>query len=460
MIAPRPLRTVLAALALLAPPATALSAQTTLRDLVAIARSSAYGNRMARAAADAAHARTLTPTAGIAPAARLDIAAVRTTDPIGAFGTTLRQRGVTPAAFDPNALNFPAPVSNYSAGIVVEQPLFNADAWAGRGAARAAAAAATHQSRWTEQQTTGDVIRAWYGAVLAREKVATLAVARTTVLAHLEQARAMLASGLATKADLLLAQVRLGEVSAQLAQAESDAAVALEQLDLLAGRDIGAPALPNGLPSRDTLRHVLSSLPAQAATRADLQSADAQTRAAERDLMRTRAALLPRVNGFARWDWNSALRPWAGQENWTAGVAVSVPLLNIASQLGETGQAAARRREAAAGREAAHARAALDRQHTAAGIALALRQLDLTEQTIAQAEEAHRLVSRRYEGGLSTIAELLSTQSTLTQSRLNDAAARWGAIDAAVRRLHALGADPEQLVPLDSNAAVAVTGSR
>ncbi|MDX2183770.1 MAG: TolC family protein, partial [Gemmatimonadaceae bacterium] len=169
---------------------------------------------------------------------------------------------------------------------------------------------------------------------------------------------------------------------------------------------------------------------------------------------------LPRVNGFARWDWNSALRPWAGQENWTAGIAVSLPLLHLASQLGETGQAAARRREATAGREAAHARAELDRQQTAAGIAVALRQLDLTEQTIAQAEEAHRLVSRRYEGGLSTIADLLSAQSTLTESRLRDAAARWQAIDAAVRRLHALGADPAPLVALDTPAAVAVDGSR
>ncbi|MDX2185128.1 MAG: hypothetical protein SFW08_14215, partial [Gemmatimonadaceae bacterium] len=136
MIAPPSLRSLVAGLALLPPLVTPLLAQTTLRELVAAARATGYGSRMARAAADAAQARTLAPTAGIAPSARVELAAVRTTDPIGAFGTTLRQRGVTPAAFDPNALNFPAPVSNYSAGLVVEQPIFNADAWAGRGAAR------------------------------------------------------------------------------------------------------------------------------------------------------------------------------------------------------------------------------------------------------------------------------------------------------------------------------------
>src|SRR6476619_5664017 len=100
-------------------------AQLTLRQALDDADRLAYGNRIAAANSGAQSAAALVPLKGILPSIRIEAGYIRTTDPIGVFGTTLRQRTITQANFDPQRLNFPAPVGNYQSGIVVEQPIFN-----------------------------------------------------------------------------------------------------------------------------------------------------------------------------------------------------------------------------------------------------------------------------------------------------------------------------------------------
>jgi outer membrane protein TolC len=173
---------------------------------------------------------------GILPNVRVEAGYIRTTDPTAVFGTTLRQGAVTQASFDPQRLNHPGATGNYQTGIVVEQPLVNADAWAGRRAAVYAAAATRAAEQWTQLSTRADVVRAYYGAVLAAERVAALRAAARAAHAHVAQAEAMVKQGLVTKSDALLASVRAGDVDAQLAEAEGSAVTTRRQLAVLLGR--------------------------------------------------------------------------------------------------------------------------------------------------------------------------------------------------------------------------------
>ena len=86
---------------------------------------------------------------------RFDAGFVRTTDPIGAFGTTLRQRTITQQDFDPRLLNYPAATNNYTGAMVLEQPLFNADALVGRRAATHAGDAARASADWASDRDAG-----------------------------------------------------------------------------------------------------------------------------------------------------------------------------------------------------------------------------------------------------------------------------------------------------------------
>ena len=78
-------------------------AQLTLRDAFAEAGRAGYTNRIAAGNTAAQRAQTLAPLKGILPNVRVEAGYIRTTDPIGVFGATLRQRAVTQANFDPAA---------------------------------------------------------------------------------------------------------------------------------------------------------------------------------------------------------------------------------------------------------------------------------------------------------------------------------------------------------------------
>ena len=455
--AARILSVALAGLAALATPSAA-HAQLTLRDAFREADAGAFANRVAAGTADAQRAQALAPLAGILPSARIEAGYARTTDPIGAFGTTLRQRAVTPAAFEPARLNRPAPVGNYAGALVLEAPIANADAWAGRRAAVGAAHASQAAADWTRIATHTDVIRAWYGAVLAAERARTLESAARAAQAHAAQAATLVRNGVATRSDALLASVRAGDVEAQLAEARGAVSTARRQLALVLGRadgDAADLAAPATLPASARIRAVVAAdtLAVADGARADVQAARLGLDAARADRRRARAAYLPRVNSFARYDWNSPDLPYGGNRNWTVGVMATVPLLGSAGELSDVRATAAREAAARAQAEGAVARAALEVEQSRTTLAVALQRLDIAERAAVQSAEAHRIVERKYAGGLATVVELLDAQAVETGSALALSAARYGAIVAAAERRQALGGDPATLAELDEPGA-------
>jgi outer membrane protein TolC len=448
-----------------AQPAPVPPAPLRLTDALAEADTRAFANRQATAAADADRARSGLPLKGILPSARVEGGFIRTTDPIGAFGTTLRQRLVSPAAFDPARLNFPAPVNNVQGGVVLEVPLLNGDALTGWRAARSAADASSAVADWTSIGTRANVVRAYYGAVLAQEKVAMLEQAQGAAESAVRQVESMVRQGLVTKADALQAQVRAGDVAAQLLSARHDARSAQQQLAVLLGRRDAAPVtLPASLPS-DTAVRALASAPVSDSTslaaatlqRDDVRAARFGAQAARADQQRATATLLPRVNGFARYDWNSPSTLYAGRPNWTVGVMASWSLFGGGSELADMAGTAARARSARAGEEAARAMALAEADAAARAVTLAMERLDLAALAAAQSREAHRLVEKRYAGGLATIAELLAAETSATGAALAHAAARYALIEAVAMHRRAIGADPGALATLD--AAVSTVNS-
>src|SRR5690606_1456188 len=115
---------------------------------------------------------------------RLESGYGRTTDPIGAFGTTLRQRAIRQQNFDPARLNHPAAATAWTGAVVLEQPLVNVNAWLGRQAAAHATEAREASSSWAHAATRVDVVRAYYGAVLSAQRVETLEVALEAARGH------------------------------------------------------------------------------------------------------------------------------------------------------------------------------------------------------------------------------------------------------------------------------------
>lgn len=440
-----------------APAAAPAPRVLSLADALREADRHAFTNRIAGAATDADRARARLPLRGILPSARIEAAAIRTTDPIGAFGTTLRQRLVTPAAFDPARLNNPVAVTNAQGGLVFELPLLNADAWTGGRAARASADATAATSDWTVKTTRANVVRAYYGGVLAVEKIRTLEQAQRAAEAALRQVQSMLRQGIVTKADALQASVRATELASQLLAARNDVITAQQQLGMLLGRTDGTlPPLPDALPSDSVVRRVAerdttpNDVASTVSERADVRAANAGVRAAVSDRQRAASTMLPRLNSFARYEWNAPNGLFAGRKNWTVGLTASWSLFGGGSELADLAGATARAMGAAAGAQTARMQSTLEADAARRGVAVALLRLSLAEQADLQSREAHRLVERRYIGGVATIAELLGAEASATGSTLAHSAARYALLDALATHRRASGADPAELSLLES----------
>ncbi len=284
---------------------------------------------------------------------------VRSNDPLAAFGYTLQQRGVTLASFDPASLNYPAPVTNWNGGFVAEVPLINVDAWYGRAAASSAAAAATSERRvdargapgWTSSAPTS-------GPSSPASRPRTLVTAAKAARAHVRQAESMVANGMATRSDALLASVQAGQVDAQLIGATGEARIARQRLAVLLGQPGDTTfTLPDSLPSAATIRALSPRRPGpdSAGARLDVTAAQLGVEAAQRDVRRATAKYLPRLNGFGRYDWNSPDQPFGGQGSYTVGIMASWSPFSGASEIAARQEARGRAEAASAGAEAADA---------------------------------------------------------------------------------------------------------
>ena len=429
--------------------AAPLAAQQPLSLTQALEKAQAanFGNRIAAAQARGASSQQLAALRGILPTVRLEAGYVRTTDPVGAFGITLRQRSISQQDFDPQQLNYPPAADNYTGSVVVEAPLLNVDAHVGRRAAAKAAGAADASAAWAVTQTKVDVIRAYYGAVLAAEKVVTMEAALHAARAHVRQAELMAKAGLVTRSDALLADVKTGEIETRLLEARGELRLAQQGLAVLLGEPAATYELPQLLPDAGQVRAILPLAEPSTSVegRSDVTAARNGARAAELDATRATTLYLPKLNGVARYDWNSATRLYGGDNNWSVGVMASWTPFAGASEVAERRAASARAMAGNAALAAARAQADLELSKAAIEREVALSRLDIAERSLRQSMEAHRIITRKYEGGLASVVELLDGAAVETGARLSFSHARYTGIMAAAESLKARGADPADI---------------
>ncbi len=158
------------------------------------------------------------------------------------------------------------------------------------------------------------------------------------------------------------------------------------------------------------------------------------------------------MNSFARLDWNSPDQPFGGRNNWTIGVMATWSPFSGAAEVAERRGTASRAQAARALQDGAQAQAALQDVQSRSAIEVALARLSIAERGVTQATDAHRIVARKYDGGLAAITELLDASTAEVHARLGESAARYALITAIAGRLRAIGNTPAWLSRLDTNS--------
>jgi len=409
-----------------------------------------YSGRIARGRLEERSGQELSSLQGMLPTVRAEGGWSATDDPLGAFGTRLRQRSITMASFDPSALNDPSRASGWNAALVAEVPLVNVDAWKGRAAASGAVEAARRRLEAERIRARSETTRAYFDAVLAQAAVRTWRGALEAAQAHSNQAASGNREGTVLRSDLLLSEVRVGEIEASLAKAQSDSSLALRRLAFAMGASTASAGPLEGFPASQALREAVAGLP-KSRRRPEEEAGHAESKAAALDAERVGAALLPRLNGIARMDWNASGSPFSKDPSWTVGIQASWTL-HATGEAGDRRAARARAEEARAMDAMTRARLDLEEESLESDLKVALRRLEIVEAAVSQTTEAHRLTGRRYQEGLATMAETLQAAALETSSRLSLESARHDVV-LGLSDLSALrGLNPDRLENLTKTA--------
>jgi outer membrane protein TolC len=400
----------------------ALEGNSDLRIAAARARAAREGARMAESF--------------IWPVVGAEAGSVRSNDPVAAFGTRLRQGRFGEADFAIDALNSPDPITDWSAAVGGQWSVLDPARWAGREAASLRADAAELGLERREEATLFQTRVLYFQALQAQAQLDATVTAEAAARATVELFGARREQGLMTDADLYQAEAELAGAEARTIQAEQVNQDARSRLGIF----LGLP--PNRLPEPvDSLLREVSTVESGALElegRGDLMAMDRLARAAQARVTQANRSWLPSLQAFGRLSTHASEAFGSREGNWTVGMQVSWPVF--------TGFA--RRSAARAAREEERAvRLELDRAVRQAhaevaeatrGVRSALGQVEATESASRAADEARRLVERRFQEGMATAVDLLQAEARAVDMRTRSIDARASYL-IAVARLEFVG---------------------
>lgn len=396
----------------------------TLEEAVAHALDRNRGLAAARARADAARLGAEAESGYLFPSVQATAGALRTTDPVAAFGTRLRQARFTAADFDPAALNDPDAIADWSAGVAARWELARPDRWVARDAARSRSEAADAVLDRTREATVYRTRILFADALRAEAAVNAMDAALAAAGATRDRVARRVEEGMGTDADLLQAEAAVSDLTARRRAAVAALDDARDALGAQMGWEPGrmpAPVPPVGDPGprRDAAGEMLpTDTPHERGgagelveRRGDLVAGRAGVEAARAEARTLTARRLPGLDAYGMVSTHAGTLTGSREANWTVGVELSVPLFTgfSLSRGAEAARAQARaleleqhQREADARREVQSARRSVEA--AADGLVAARDARDA-------AVEAARLLGRRYEEGMATVADLLQAQA-------------------------------------------------
>ena len=259
-----------------------------------------------------------------------------------------------------------------------------------------------------------------YYSVLANQRL--LQVADETVRQnqkHLEEAQARFQVGLAPRFDVTQARVQLSTAQLNQVTARNNVALARETLRTAMGVTGPFPFVLVDTLQRGTLTLNDEALLTQAYThRPELQSIQAQQRAATEQVSALQKQYLPSITGNAQYNWSG--REYPLQQGWLWAVTLTFPLFDDFQVVGQVGEAKANLRGLQAQEDNLRQQIALEVRQSFLNVQQAEESIGVSEQTVGQAQENLAIAEGRYAAGVGNIIELTDAQVLLTSAQANN----------------------------------------
>jgi outer membrane protein len=338
--------------------------------------------------------------------------------PTQTFMMKLDEGRFSQSDFQINNLNHPSAHNDFRTALTIQQPLYQPSTAPLHEMAVKDAEKGALELEGTRQSIAFQVFRTYLEAQKTAAQLIAAEKSMGEARENMRLATVRSEAGVGLKSDELRARTHLSTMESQLITANNNLVLAQMRLAMVVGLKQGRiePAEPftgfsgsfqaqqltaSALENRTDLRHA----------RTDLERSDAAIKLA-------RSAYLPSLGAFASYQMNAEHTPFGSDNDaWSAGVSLKWQLFDGFRRCREGDRATAGRSAAAATLEHSAQEIAYQVQESLLRREEMEKRRDVARHALLDAEETVRLLSRRFENSLATMAELLDAQSALNQTR-------------------------------------------
>ncbi|BCS52552.1 TolC family protein [Geobacter sp. SVR] len=426
---------ILAIVLLIPGPANSESLKLSLRESIAMALGTSHRIKAASSGVQAAQQNAAAVESRYYPGIFLDENFIASDTPTRAFMMKLDQGRFTQDDFQTSTLNHPDPRHDFRTAITAEIPLFVPSTAPARAmAVKEAEKEAAHLDA-EQEEVAFQVFRLYLQARTAAAQAAVAGQAVADARENLRLADVRSRAGTGLKSDELRARSHLATLEQRLITANNDLAIARMRLATTIGLGLGSRVETQDEPLAFPLDASEESLMAAArAERRDLRAARTELERTDAAVSLATRAYLPTLGAVAGYEMHGSAPFSADNDSWMAGLSLRWQLFDGFGRSRERGRAAALRTAAGERLRSSQDEVEFQVRESLLRREEMLQRREVARHALADAEEAARLVARRFENALATMVELLDAQTALNQARATlqaseaDAALATGAV--------------------------------
>jgi outer membrane protein TolC len=260
----------------------------------------------------------------------------------------------------------------------------------------------------------------YFAVLLTQEGLRVAEEAVKSAEADLKRAETVRAAGLSTDADVLSIRVHLAAMKEQHVQRRAELEVAEAGLNEALGVALDAKqSLSTKLVPVTAGTGEIAAYEANAVKeRYDARQTELGLQLAEKQAAQAKAAYLPRISLRGALEADRGKFVTQGGSNWFAGVNLEWNLFNGFSDKHRIQEATHMATATRSQIEQVKTGAKLQVRKAYSEVHAATERIELARAAVDQAEESLRITRNRYEGGLSTVTDLLRNQVAVLESRL------------------------------------------
>ena len=375
--------------------------------------------KMAQKEAELADAELLGTRAMYLPNINASYTISNTNNPLYAFGSKLNQERITMMDFNPDNLNSPKSISNFATKLEIQQPIINMDAVYQKKAGQVKSEVLKIKTERTKEYVQFELKKAYMTLQMAYKMVETLENARTTTLANKKVIDNYYKNGIIQKSEVLYMDVRLKEIENQIQFAKSNVKNASDYLYFLLDENYQNKVL-KPTESLEYQENMVENNPTLNINRKDLQAYQKSLEAYDLMIKSSKAKFLPKLNAFGSFEMYDNKIAQFDANGYLAGIQLSWNVFDGLKAKSEQEKYKAELSKAQTEIQQYQKQSELELNKTSRLVQDAENKVNLTKLAWEHRKEAYRIRKNRYDQGLEKSADLLTSETQMSQKELEN----------------------------------------